>query len=147
MLAYWLRDAEMKDLEFILKLRRMTLKPFIEQIWGWDEKYQTEEFQHNFAPERNQIIVFQGNDIGVLELLEDHHKMNIIELEILPEYQGKGIGSDILRNILAAGESKKKSVNVGCFKNNEYAMQLYCYLGFKYSSETPTHILLEKKQR
>ena len=34
------RPATHKDSEFLYNLKKITLKEYIEQVWGWDEKFQ-----------------------------------------------------------------------------------------------------------
>lgn len=67
----------------------------------------------------------------------------IVELEILPEFQGKGIGSSILKDVIEDAKKKDKKVQIGCFKVNEGTKTLYLRSGFKIIYETETHFIFE----
>lgn len=140
---YLLRKATIEDYDFIYGVKKRTLRSHIEKIWGWDEEYQKKDFSESFIPSRNNIILLNNVNIGVLEVTEENKIIYISELEILPEFQGKGIGSEILKNVLNYGKRKGKKVQIGCFKINEGAKSLYLRLGFKIVDETETHFIFE----
>lgn len=133
----------MEDYDFIYDVKKITLRSHIEKIWGWNEEYQQNDFSKSFIPDRNNIIVLNDVNIGVLEIIEEDKIISIAELEILPEFQGKGIGSAILKEVLKDAKRKKKKVQIGCFKVNEGAKALYLRLGFKIIDETETHFIFE----
>lgn len=141
---YLLKKATMEDYDFIYGVKKITLRNHIEKIWGWDEKYQQNDFSKSFLPNRNNIIILNGSNIGVLEINEEDKIIYVVELEILPQFQGKGIGSNILNDIIEDAKKKDKKVQVGCFKVNERAKELYLKLGFKIIDDTRTHFILEK---
>lgn len=141
---YVLRDSNENDIEFILNLRRKTIKPYVEAIWGWDETFQTKDFLENFQPELNKIVTYGGHDIGVLERYESEFVVNISEIHIEPAYQGKGIGSSILKTVIEQAREMNKTVKLGAFKKNHGAIKLYEQLGLHQTGETETHVLMEK---
>lgn len=143
-MTYVLRDTDMRDVNFILNLRQDTIKTYIKEIWGWNEEFQRNDFIESFQPNLNKIITYKGIDIGVLELNENEFEINITEIEILPAYQGIGIGSTILKDILANASELNKKVAIGTFKANFNAIRLYDHLGFNKVNETETHVLMSK---
>jgi len=140
---YLLRKATLEDYDFIYGVKKRTLRNHIEKIWGWDEEYQKKDFSENFIPSRNNIILVNDVNIGILEVAEEDKITYITELEILPEFQGKGIGSAVIKDILKDGKEKGKKVKIGCFKINEGAKSLYLRLGLKIVDETKTHFIFE----
>lgn len=144
-MTYLLRDASDKDIDFLLDLRRETIKSYIDDIWGWDEAFQRKEFDENFCSDLNKIITLDGVDIGVLEINESAYELNITELELLSEFQGKGIGSLILKDQIRKANEMKKTINIGTFKSNIDAIRLYEKLDFRIIDETETHVLMSKK--
>lgn len=143
-MPYLLRDATINDINFILDIRRETIKKYIDDIWGWDEHYQKNDFVENFMPELNRIITLDGVDIGVLEVNDDVNELSITEIELLHAYQGKGIGTAILKGEIEKAVEMNKAINIGTFKSNTNAIRLYERLGFKIISETETHVLMKK---
>ena len=144
-MTYLLRDASDKDIDFLLDLRRETIKSYIDDIWGWDEAFQRKEFVENFCSDLNKIITLDGVDIGVLEKNESAYELNITELELLSAFQGKGIGSLILKDQIRKANDMKKTINIGTFMSNIDAIRLYKKLGFRIIDETETHVLMSKK--
>jgi len=140
---YTLRKSTLRDLDFIYMIKRMTLKKYIEEIWGWDEKYQLDDLRKNFNIENNKIIVSKGKDIGILEITENKEEVYIVELEIHPDFQGNGIGTSILENIINNAISKDKKARLGVFKINESAKRLYERIGFSILEENDTHFIME----
>jgi len=72
-------------------------------------------------------------------------KLTIVEIQIAPEFQGRGIGTEVLRDIIEIGRENRLKVALGVLKVNEKAERLYEKLGFKIIGETNTHFLMEKE--
>lgn len=141
--VYELREVTQQDYNFIYHVKTTTLKPHIELVWGWDEAVQTKYLEESFGLETQLIISYEDKEIGILELNELNQRIDVVELEILPEYQRKGIGTNILKDIIQEYKGKGKNVGIGCFKINADAKRLYERLGFILIKETPTHYVLE----
>jgi len=140
---YLLKSAAMDNYDFIYNVKKLTLKEHIERIWGWDEAYQQNDFRQCFIPQKNKIIVYDNEEIGYVETNEEDNIVHIVELEILPKFQGEGIGSSIIKDIIEYADASEKKVRIGCFKINTGATRLYERLGFKVLEETKTHYILE----
>ncbi len=142
-MRYSLKLATKSDTDFIFRLKKQTLKEHIDQIWGWDDEFQRQTIEKEFI-EENNFLISLGNDlIGLLEIDETDEELHIVELEILPEYQGQGLGSEILQDIIVKMKDKGKRIRLGCFYINKRALKLYEKNGFKKYGETKTHILME----
>ncbi|MEG1001465.1 MAG: hypothetical protein RSG75_10600, partial [Cellulosilyticaceae bacterium] len=85
--TYELREVTHQDYNFIYHVKTTTLKPHIELVWGWDEAVQTKYLEESFGLETQLIITYEDKEIGVLELNELAQRIDVVELEILPEYQ------------------------------------------------------------
>lgn len=138
-----LRKAEETDIDFMMELKRATLKVYIDQIWGWEEEYQRNDTLECFYLGNTKIISVNGITIGIVETNTVDNIFHIVELEILPEYQGKGIGSAIICEIIKNEKSKSREIEVGCFKINSSAINLYKRMGFRIYNETDTHYLMK----
>lgn len=90
-----------------------------------------------------RIIILDGKQIGVLAThITDNGDLFINEINLLKDYQGKGIGTKILSDILY--NNLDRSIILQVFKDNP-AINLYKRLGFKIYNETETHYQMEKK--
>ena len=74
----------------------------------------------------------------MLSLEERVEDVFLRAIEIHPDYQGQGIGTAIIRKIIAEGALKMKPVFLQVLKVNP-AKRLYERLGFSVVNETPTH--------
>ena len=139
-----LRPGHERDNKFIYMVKKTTLKCYIEQTWGaWDEKFQVSLHNKNFKSELYQIIEYKGIDIGVQKIQEDSTSVEIDIIEILPEYQNKGIGTHLLNNIITYSIQKNKSVSLQVLKVNIRALNLYKHLGFQVINENDTHLIMK----
>ena len=96
MTAYALRPVTEQDYDFLYDLHKVAMRDYIEPIWGWHEEWQQEYFRRKFEPQRRRIIQVDGRDAGVLvvEWREDEIYLGLIEL--LPEFQRRGIGAAVV---------------------------------------------------
>jgi ribosomal protein S18 acetylase RimI-like enzyme len=114
------------------------MKEYVDRVWGWEDVYQESLFRKNYVPANIQIITYDDMDIGMLSLEERDEDIFLRSIEIHPEYQGKGIGTTIIKKVLAEGAQKKKPVSLQVLKINP-AKGLYGRLGFATLEETKTH--------
>ena len=70
----------------------------------------------------------------------DHVKLQRVLL--VPEAQGRGIGSHLVRELLARASAARRPVRLRVFKVNP-AQRLWRRLGFTVIGETETHWLME----
>ena len=85
-------------------------------------------FCSSFKAERSYIIVYGDAKIGFYngELLDNGH-YEVGNICIIPEYQGRGIGTKILKDILE--KYKNFDIEIQYFKQNPVG-KLYKKLGF-----------------
>ena len=143
---YKLIPITQKDYDFIYELKKKAYIKYVEEIWGWDEDKQKEYFKNFIDTYKKNIYLIKLNDevIGFYndEFLEngDYEIGNIC---IVEEYQGKGIGTKILKDILE--KNKDKNIHIQYFKQNPVG-NLYTRLGFEANGETKTHYQMIKRK-
>jgi GNAT superfamily N-acetyltransferase len=117
---------------------------YIEQTWGWDEQWQREYHRKDYDPSRIQIVTLDGVDVGCVEFKRDSEQICLVDMFIRPEFQRQGIGSYLIRRLLAEGRDKGVPVRLGVLKVNP-ARKLYERLGFRVVGETETHYEMEAR--
>jgi len=143
-MEYFLRNVCINDKQFVYETKKASIKKYIAMIWGWNEEHQSNLFEEDFILLNNFKIICSANEeIGYLETYENDTLINITEIHIHADFQGKGFGSKIIRDIVHQAKNKNKKVTVGSFKENKGAVKLYTTLGFKIVNETDTHFLFE----
>jgi len=138
-----LRQATESDSEFAYQVKKRAFKQYIEQTWGWDEAHQRQYHARHFDPSEVQVITYQGQDAGWLEVRREEEALWIAEIYISPEYQNRGIGSFLIAEALLEARQKGVPAKLGVLKVNTRAKRLYERLGFRVVSETRTHYLME----
>jgi ribosomal protein S18 acetylase RimI-like enzyme len=137
-----LRPAVESDYDFLYSLHVATMREHVERIWGWDDRLQSELYRSNFDPARIQIIIRRNLRIGMLSIENGDHDLYLRQIEILPEFQGAGIGARIVRDVIQQGRRNKKSVSLRVLRHNQ-ARDLYERLGFEVVQESETHIYMK----
>ncbi|MAV90452.1 MAG: hypothetical protein CL676_03460 [Bdellovibrionaceae bacterium] len=140
--VYALDKVCVDDYEFLKTVHHVTLKPHVEKIWGWDELVQDSYFKNGFHPDHIQIIFYEGIPIGYLELTQEESIVTIANILILPRFQGFGIGSKIINDLIERNIASGLITKLGVFKINTRAKKLYESLGFQIQSETETHFVM-----
>jgi ribosomal protein S18 acetylase RimI-like enzyme len=138
------RPIKTEDYEFLWRLHNAALKKYIEKTWGWNEDWQRRNFEKNFHVEDGQIIVCENTDIGFYWLIEKENEILLASIRITPEYQNRGIGTKIIKDLIASTNKKNKNLRLQVLKVNP-AKKLYERLGFVIKDETETHFIMEKK--
>ncbi|QUH20379.1 GNAT family N-acetyltransferase [Alkaliphilus sp. B6464] len=140
-MGYSLRPITVDDKNFIYDVKKSSNYEYINRIWGWDEDYQRRDFDSDFNDNFNDfcIICVNGSDVGFLQTNTTINSVNITEIHIIPTFQGKRIGKNILQDIISKALSEDKTITIGCFKENEGGKRLYLQLGFSIIKTTATH--------
>lgn len=137
-----LRPASAADFDFLYQLRRVTMKEYVQAIWGWDEVAQQERFAASFNPARSQIIIVGEQDAGELTLEERASDLYLKGIYLLPAYQNQGVGTAVLHHLLAQAQTRGQPVSLRVFKMNP-ARRLYERLGFTIVGESEPYYLMK----
>ncbi|MGT2772023.1 GNAT family N-acetyltransferase [Streptococcus marimammalium] len=138
------RKCKENDLNFILELKENCFRWYIEKIYGWDDDVQVEWTKREMIEnlEHMDIIQLNGIDIGLFtNYIDERGDICIGMFAINPEYQNKGIGTDILKNILDKNIGKRFYLKT--YEENP-ARYLYERHGFRVYDRTNTHLLMER---
>lgn len=94
-------------------------------------------------PAANWLIVEAGGAaIGHLCTDETAHRIHVVDITLLPAERGRGHGTAILTDLLAAASRKRKPVSMHVERTNR-ALGLYLRLGFVEVEDRGLHLLLQ----
>ncbi len=145
-IEYYFRKATIDDFDFIFDLKKKNFKKYIEEYFEWNEEERKEMYYNtlkNYLGGYN-IIVINNKDVGIFAVDESYKGESYIsEISLNKEYQNKGIGTDILNNLLIKNKQKGLKTKLKVFKNSP-AKKLYERLGFSVYGENESHYQMEK---
>lgn len=125
------RPALSSDREFLFEVRRAALRTYVEQTSGWDDAEQRETAAKEFADLPFAVVEESGRPVGYTCVIHENECDFIEEIALLPEAQGRGIGTRLLRDILRTAQRQRGvPVRLSVFVNNP-ARALYSRLGFE----------------
>ncbi|MFN3943834.1 MAG: GNAT family N-acetyltransferase [Allosphingosinicella sp.] len=120
---------------------------------GWPEEAQRaflaqqadaqhRHYVHHYPDAEWLVIQRGGQPVGRLYLEEWKDQIRIIDIALLPEARGSGIGGAILTDMCGLARSRNKRLSIHVEKNNP-AMRLYCRLGFARVEDKGVYDLME----
>jgi ribosomal protein S18 acetylase RimI-like enzyme len=121
------RRALSGDRDFLFAVRRATLRTYVDQTSGWDDAEQRAIADKEFADLPYAVVEESGRPVGYVCVRHESEYDFVEEIALLPEAQGRGIGTQLLREILAAA---RRPVRLSVFVSNP-AQTLYARLGFE----------------
>ena len=129
------RKAGPDDYDFVRRVHHLGLREYVEDFFGaWDEPYQDERFAGQYKAEEAWIILRDGTAVGWLGKRALPEEIFLTELYVAPEHQNRGIGTRVLRDLIAEAGRGDKTVILGVMKNNP-SRRLYEREGFEMAGE------------
>src|SRR5262249_52825281 len=135
------RPATRADHDFLRTLHHACYRRLVEPIWGWDEADQDRRFARAFDVAGRVIVELAGEPIGTLRTSRGGQWLFDDDIGEGAEHQGRGIGSRLLRGVLAEADRKRLAVRLQVLVTNP-ARRLYQRLGFTVERETASHALM-----
>ncbi|MDY7041561.1 MAG: GNAT family N-acetyltransferase [Chloroflexota bacterium] len=139
-----LRKASPNDSEFAYCVKRAAFKEYVDKVWGWDEDEQQQLHEQRFRAQDFRVINFAGIDVGIMAVVVNPDCVEVNQLFLLPEYQGKNIGRRCMLLIMEEACQLGLPVRLSVMKVNPRALAFYQQLGFMRIGETATHYLMER---
>ena len=136
------RPGAPDDLDFLWKLHVLTMQEYAGLTWGWDSVWQEERFREQFDPHRLEILEIDGNPIGMISVAEETDHLFLRLIEIHPDWQNRGIGRQLVLQVLQIAREKGTPARLQVLKVNP-ARHLYERCGFRVTGESETHFQME----
>ena len=132
---------EAKHNEAVMKIFKES-HPYLSGICGISEEQKNNIITQQFTIEQEQMIsmypeaelnmiIYEEKPVGIIYLYYGEKAHRILEIGLLEEYRGRGIGSHIVNRVIDNAVEKKKAVFLQVSWFNEAAYRFYEKLGFK----------------
>lgn len=147
-----LRPVRPEDRELLLRLYASTREEEL-ALTDWDEEKKRAFVAGQFAAQDSwyrerypgaslDVILAGGEPAGRLYVHRREREIRLMDIALLPEHRGRGIGGSLLHDLLAEGAAAGKRVTIHVEVYNP-AMRLYERLGFRQAGEIGIYRLME----
>ena len=126
---YELLEASEHDLPWLFELHKAALGDYVAELWGWDDGWQRRHFQDTTDLLNSRIILVGGERAGRLTVEEGDDYLALSYLALFPRWQNRGVGTEVVTDVLQRARSKGKAVKLSVLRSNP-ALRLYERLGF-----------------
>jgi GNAT superfamily N-acetyltransferase len=146
-----LREADPGDQDFLYLLYSSTRDdlsgiglppPQLDALIRMQFKAQSDDYRTNYPSARNYIISLRGDRVGRYLVERRADEVVGIDLSILPEFRGKGIGGAVLQGLINETIGSGVPFIIHVAKLNP-ARRLYERLGGRITGDTGTHFRME----
>jgi ribosomal protein S18 acetylase RimI-like enzyme len=151
--AVELRAATAADDPFLLRVYASVREPELEAAGFPVEQrgaFVTQQFEaqsrhyaEHYTETSFDLILVDGEPAGRLIVARWERELRIVDIALLPDWRGQGVGGALLRTLIAEAEERgvKASIHVEQFNP---ALALYQRLGFAPVGEHGVYLLLER---
>lgn len=145
-----LRGIKPEDRSFLEALYFTTRRAEFENV-GWNEQQinaflsmqfdmQARSYEMQYPHADFSIIELGGENAGRLIVDRTENEIRLVDIAVLPEFQGRGIGTFFLRELQKEAESKSLPVTLQVLKTNQNAISLYEKCGFAVSGGSDLYL-------
>ena len=137
--AYELRPARASDRDVLYRIKRDALAPYAVATWGpWNDDAQRARFDASFDVQRFQIVLIDGEPIGLLETyLEDDH-LRLRNIALVAAWRNHGMGTALVR---ALTRTTRREIRLTVLAVNP-ARRFYQRLGFEVVGPTNGDVVM-----
>lgn len=141
------------DAEFLLQVYASTRQEEMAMVdWTDAEKdaflrgqlaAQKADYDARFPDACHEIILLDDRPIGQIWVGRTEEEIRLLDIALLPEYRGRGIGTTFLKELQEETVRAAKPMRHCVYKENEPALGLYKRLGFNRVADLGMYYLME----
>lgn len=135
-----LRSVTDADREFLIAVYGSTREKELNQVaWEegqkeafvrWQFERQDEEYRQRFPTARYDVVLVDGAPAGRLWVGQDDKQIRLLDIALLTEFQNRGVGTYLIRRLMAEATQSNKVLRHMVFVLNDNAHRFYERLGF-----------------
>jgi ribosomal protein S18 acetylase RimI-like enzyme len=104
----------------------------------------TEQVRGEIPDSVTSVLMLEGQDVGRLRVVRTEKELELGGLQLLPSYQGRGIGGAILRELLAEAEASGRRFVLSVEQDNPRARSFYESSGLRVVGETERDFVMAR---
>ena len=128
-----LRNVRESDFDWLYYLRSQTMLTYINDSGGRFD-LESQSGRITLAYDSIKIVTSGNQDIGMFKVTRGSDNWEIVQIQILPDYQHMGIGTELIRNLQEEASQQGITLSLSVLKVNP-AKRLYERLGFEVVQE------------
>ena len=101
-------------------------------------------WREHYAQASFDVILVDGEPAGRLYVHRGASEIRIVDIALLPEHRGNGVGSSLLRDLLTEADAGGQSVTIHVERMNP-ALRFYERLGFSVAEDKGVYLFLERR--
>ncbi|MEV2212881.1 GNAT family N-acetyltransferase [Streptomyces sp. NPDC050997] len=141
-----MRPAEPADVEPIVEIRAVVMRPDLERLGRFDEHRVRQRLRDAFSPRHTSVVLAGGALaggalVGCVALRPAEDGLWLEHFYLAPEVQGRGLGSAVLRTLLDRTDADGRSVRLNVLRGSA-ARRLYERHGFTVEAQDPIDIYM-----
>jgi ribosomal protein S18 acetylase RimI-like enzyme len=147
-----LRDSTIEDEAFLREVYASTREQELAMTqWNDEQRAMFLRFQfdaqhahyHQQYPDASyEVILSDGHPVGRLYVARTPDEIKVLDLTVLPQHRSKGIGSELMNEILSEANNDRKAVLIWVEQTSP-AQELFKRLGFSKKEDDGYQDLLE----
>ena len=136
-----LKKVAAADEEFLLSVYASTREAELDQVtWAdgqreaflrWQFKMQREQYEARFPDAEYKVIEVDNQPAGRVWVGENETEIRLLDIALLPEFQNRGVGTLLLRELIERARLVDKPLRHMVFMLNSSAHRFYERLGFE----------------
>jgi len=123
------RLATDQDYDFAFNLKKSAEYGPIDAIFGWDEVVQQQMHAQEWIDGKPMLICIDGIAVGSYKIEVESKHIHFCRFFLLPEHQGKGLGSQVLKQLITLAKEKQLPCKLSLLQGNRVG-ELYARFGF-----------------
>jgi ribosomal protein S18 acetylase RimI-like enzyme len=117
-----------------------TKRAFVEQQFSAQDQY----YRENYTKTTYDVVVDGEEPAGRLYIARWDDEIRIVDIALLPPFRGRGLGTALLRDLIAEADAGGKPLSIHVEQNNP-ARTLYDRLGFRPAGEHGIYVLMRRE--
>ncbi|MFJ6795824.1 GNAT family N-acetyltransferase [Streptomyces sp. NPDC091268] len=117
------------DVEVLAELRAEVMRADLERLGRYDDRRVRQRLSDSFSAAYSSVLEDRGQVVGCFTLRPDGNGLMLEHFYLAAAYQGRGIGSRVLRGVLKRAEAQGVSVRLVVLRGSA-AQRLYERYGF-----------------